>query len=309
MMHTILGAGGTVANALTRELNSKNEMVRLVSRKPVTSLNANTSWRKADLLSYEEVLAAAKGSTVIYVCAGLVYDVRIWREQWPVIMQNVINVAKETGARLIFFDNVYMYGLVEGPMTEETPYNPSSKKGEVRANIATRLMDEAKAGNISASIARAADFYGTDTGNSFMDMMLLSKYAKKEKAQWIGNPDKLHNFTYIPDAGRGMFLLGQNPDTDNQIWHMPTALPITGSEMIGLAASIYHVQPNFMAVNKLMMRLFGLFNQPAAGAVEMYYQYSHDYDFNSAKFEKHFSFTPAGYADGIRQLSETLYKG
>ena len=123
-MHTILGAGGAVANALTRELANNNETIRLVSRKPIQSSTKNTTWQKADLLNYNELLAASKGSTVIYLTAGLVYDKTIWQQQWPVIMQNFINLGKETGARLIFFDNVYSYGLVNGPMLETTPYNP-----------------------------------------------------------------------------------------------------------------------------------------------------------------------------------------
>lgn len=181
-MHTILGAGGAVANALTRELINNNNTVRLVSRKPVEFDSKNVSWQKADLLNYDELLAASKGSTVIYLTAGLVYDKKIWAEQWPVIMQNFINLGKETGARLIFFDNVYMYGLVDGPMKEDTPYKPSSVKGGIRAKIANMLMDEAKAGNIRATIARGADFYGTDNKNSFFDMMVLDKFAKKTKS-------------------------------------------------------------------------------------------------------------------------------
>ncbi|WP_449440602.1 NAD-dependent epimerase/dehydratase family protein [Pedobacter steynii] len=179
-MHTILGAGGPTANALTKELlkHDPNETIRLVSRRPLKVTGSNVTWQKADLLNYTEVLAAVKGSAVIYMCAGLIYDKAIWQQQWPVIMQNLINATKETRARLIFFDNVYMYGLVKGPMFETTTYNPVSVKGEVRARIATQLMDEVKAGNVQATIARAADFYGTDSMNSFLDMMVLDKYAK-----------------------------------------------------------------------------------------------------------------------------------
>jgi nucleoside-diphosphate-sugar epimerase len=307
-MHTILGAGGAVANALTRELVNNNETIRLVSRKPIQPAGKNITWQKADLLNYNELLAASKGSTVIYLTAGLVYDKTIWQQQWPVIMQNFINLGKDTGARLIFFDNVYMYGLVNGPMLETTPYNPSSVKGEVRAKIATQLMDEAKAGNITASIARGADFYATDNMNSFVDMMVLDKFAKKQSAQWIGNPNKLHNFSYIPDMGKGMFLLGQNPSSDNQIWHMPTAAPITGKEYIEMAANIYDVKPKYMAVNKAMLWTFGLFKKVVMGTVEMYYQYDHDYNFNSDKFEKAFNFKPTAYRDGIKLMSETLYQ-
>jgi nucleoside-diphosphate-sugar epimerase len=307
-MHTILGAGGAVANALTRELINNNETIRLVSRKPIVNAAKNVTWQKADLLNYTEVLNAAKGSTVIYLTAGLAYDKNVWRAQWPVVMQNAINAAKETGARLIFFDNVYMYGLVDGPMTEDTPYNPCSAKGEVRAKIATQLMDEAKAGNIKASIARAADFYGTENKNSFLDMMVLDNYAKGAKAQWLGKLGKLHNFSYIPDMGKGVYLLGQNPDSDNQIWHMPTAKPLTGKQFIDMAAKIYKVEPKVFAINKFMLWSYGLFNKVVAGTVEMYYQYNHDYIFDSSKFEKAFDVKPAKYEDGIKLMSETVYK-
>ena len=306
-MHTILGAGGAVANALTGELLRNNEVIRLVSRKPIATNGENITWKKADLLNYAELLEAATGSKVIYVCAGLVYDATIWKAQWPVIMQNMIDLAKATQARLIFFDNVYMYGLVNGAMTEDTPYNPCSEKGEVRARIAVKFMEEVKAGNIGGSIARAADFYGTDNMNSFFDMMVLDKYSKKQTAQWMGKPDKLHNFSYIPDMGKGMYLLGQNPDSDNQVWHMPTAKPLKGREFIEMAAAVYRVKPKYMAVNKLMLRFFGLFKKVVAGTVEMYYQYDHDYNFDSSKFEKAFKVEPTSYEDGIKVMSETLY--
>jgi nucleoside-diphosphate-sugar epimerase len=307
-MHTIFGAGGPVANALTQELINANQTVRLVSRKPVQTTAANVTWQKADLLNYDEVLSAAKGSTVIYLVAGLVYDAAIWKQQWPVIMKNVINVTKATGARLIFFDNVYMYGLVNGAMTEDTPYKPSSVKGEIRAGIASMLTDEVKAGNIRATIARAPDFYGTDSTNSFIDMMVLSNYAKKKPAQWIGDPDKKHNYIYIPDAGKAVFLLGQNPDSDNQIWHLPTAPAITGRQFLDIAANTYQIKPKFMRIRKFMLWIFGLFKKVIMGTVEMYYQFDHDYIFDSSKFEKAFNFNPTSYAEGLKHMSQTFYK-
>ncbi|WP_256013559.1 NAD-dependent epimerase/dehydratase family protein [Desertivirga xinjiangensis] len=306
-MHTILGAGGPVSNALAAELAKTSLKIRLVSRNHIQT-HGNTTWMKGDLLNYPEVLQAVKGSEVIYLCAGLKYDKAVWQQQWPVVMENVIKATRETQARLIFFDNVYMYGHVKGPITEDCPYKPISVKGEVRAKIASLLMDEVKAGNIRASIARAADFYGaTDSMNSFFDMMVLEKYSKKQKALWLGKPETLHAFTYVPDAARGVFLLGQNPDTDNQIWHLPTAKALTGHEFIRLAAGIFKTEPKFMKVNKLMLKTLGLFNQAIKGTVEMYYQYEYDYNFISDKFEKRFPYTPVTYRAGIEHLFATYY--
>jgi nucleoside-diphosphate-sugar epimerase len=305
MKHTILGAGGPVSNALTRELENNNQHTHLVSRKPLQT-KGNTTWAKADLTSHAEVRQAAKGSDIIYLCAGLIYDKTIWQQQWPQIMQNVIDVAKENNSRLIFFDNVYMYGQVNGPMTENTPYNPCSAKGEVRAKIATQLMDEAKTGNIKASIARAADFYGSEQLKSFVDMMVLDKYAKKQKAQWIGKPELKHSFTYVPDAGKGMYLLGQHPESDNQIWHMPTAPALSGRAFIELAAKVFNVEPKYSTINKLMMRLAGLFSRDIRSSVEMYYQYDKDYIFDSTKFERAFSFKATNYETGLKEFSKFL---
>jgi len=307
-MHIILGAGGPVADALTQELSAANEKVRLISRKPITT-SGNTSWQKADLLNKNEVFSVVKEASVIYLCAGLKYDAKVWAEQWPIIMQNVIAATKQTGARLIFFDNVYMYGLVEGKMTEETPDQPSSKKGKIRAKTAETLMDEVKAGNIRASILRAADFYGAAaSANSVFDSMVLAKYAKKGSALWLGNPAKLHSFTYVPDAGKALFLLGQNPQSDNQIWHAPTAPALTGKQFIELAANVYQTKPKFSAINKLMLRLIGIFSSTTAAAVEMFYQYDHDYVFDSTKFEKFFKVEPTAYETGFQELKNTLFK-
>lgn len=307
-MHTILGAGGLVSNALTRELEKTNQNVRLVSRRNI-SVAGDTTWQKADLLNFKETLEASRSSEVIYLCAGLKYDKEVWKREWPVLMQNVINVAKETGARLLFFDNVYMYGQVSGAMTEQTPYNPCSIKGEVRAKIAETFMNEVKAGNITGSIARAADFYGaTDSMNSFFDSMVLAKLSKRQTPQWLGNPKSLHSFTYVPDAAKGMFRLGQSRESDNQIWHLTTAAAITGKEFLEIASGAFNQNPKSAKINKFLLQVAGLFNPLIKETVEMYYQYSNDYNFNSDKFEKAFNVKPTSYSEGIKHLEATYYK-
>jgi nucleoside-diphosphate-sugar epimerase len=301
-MHTILGAGGPVANSLTKELINNGQLLRLVSRREVSRF-PGIEWQKADLKNSREMLNAVKGSSVIYMCAGLKYDRKVWAAEWPLIMQNLIDAARYTGARLIFFDNVYMYGQVKGVMNEDTPYHPSSVKGETRAKIARMLMDEALAGNIRASIARAADFYGAESLNSFYDSMVLAKYAKGEKAMWLGNINSRHSFTYVPDAGKAMYLLGQTPSSDNQVWHMPTAKALTGIEFIRLAAEIFHCEPRYTTVNKFMLQTIGIFNKLIGETAELYYQYQYDYIFDSFKFENAFGVKPTPYTEGLKEFS------
>lgn len=306
MMHTILGAGGPVANSLTRTLSAAGEPVRLVSRKKIQT-SSTITWIGADLKNYEQVKKAVEGSGVIYMCAGLQYDKKVWAIEWPLIMQNLVDVAKFSGARLIFFDNVYMYGHVNGVMTEDTPYSPSSKKGEIRARVAEQLMNEAIAGNIKATIARAADFYGAESLNSFYDSMVLDKFAKNKKAMWLGNAATKHSFTFIPDTGKALYTLAMDPQSDNQVWHLPTAPALTGKEFIQLAATAFNTQPKYMRVNKFLLNTIGLFDNLIHETAEMYYQYKYDYIFSSQKFENTYGIKPTSYEKGVAYLSKTLF--
>ena len=299
-IHTILGAGGAIAESLTRELLSRDIPVRLVSRHPTPK--AGVSSMAADLTDAEQTLQAVTGSAIVYLCAGLKYDYRIWRQQWPKIIDNTIEACKRTRAKLIFFDNVYMYGHVEGEMTEETPYDPDSRKGDLRARLATQIMSEVRKGHITASIARAADFYGPGAGKtSLPDILIFQRLLKGQKAQWVANAKVPHSLTYVPDAARALAILATDEDSWNQVWHMPTAAPaITGEDFIRQAARILQKPDQYQILPPWMIRIGGLFDRTTAELYEMLYQYKYPYYFDSTKFEKAYNFTPTSYEEGIK---------
>ncbi len=303
MKQTILGAGGVTANNLTIELLKRGENVRLVSRsaKPFQGI---TDLVAADLLNAQAVSDAIKGSDIVYLTAGLTYKTKIWQAEWPVLMQNTIDACKHHSAKLIFFDNVYAYGKVDGIMTESTPYNPSSKKGEVRAKIATQLMDETKKGNLNALIARAADFYGPATPLSMLTAMVFENLAKGKTAQYLIRDDVKHSFTYTPDLGKALADLSSDTNAWNQIWHLPTSNPApTGRELIEMAAAEYGIKPKTMIFGKTMNRILGIFIPVLREMQEMLYQYEVNYHFDSTKFEKQFGWKPTSYTEGIKQTA------
>ncbi len=302
--HIILGAGGAIGNVLAGELLARNEFVRLVSRQGREMPGAESL--KADLTNAADVIHAVEESSVVYLLAGLPYRISVWREQWPIIMQNTISACKARKAKLIFFDNVYMYGKVNGAMTEDTPYNPCSRKGEVRAKIASTLISEYRAGNINAIIARAADFYGPFGEKSSVPFFLvIQRLAHDKKAQWMGNAETKHSFTYTGDCGKALYLLATTPDAANQVWHLPTAKPpLTGKEFIEIAAESLGKKPDFSIMGKLMIRAGGLFDGTVRELYEMLYQSEYDYVFDSSKFERRFAFIPTPYRTGIKESIE-----
>jgi nucleoside-diphosphate-sugar epimerase len=264
----------------------------------------------ADITDESQALEAIKGSSVVYCCIGLKYRYAIWRHDWPAIMNNLIAACRQTKARIIFFDNVYMYGKVDGLMTEETPYDPCSRKGDLRARLATQLMSEVRKGNITASIARAADFYGPGADRtSVLNLLVFQRLHKGQKAQWLVNPHARHSFTYTEDAVRALHLLGSDENSWNQAWHLPTSSsPLTGAGYIDAAAAALGKTPVSMVLPKWMIRAGGLFDRTTAELYEMLYQYEYDYLFDSSKFEKAYNFQPVSYAEGIKATANEYLK-
>ncbi len=194
-----------------------------------------------------------------------------------------------------------MYGKVEGPMTEETHYAPCSKKGEVRAKIATMLMNEVMTGGVTAMIARSADFYGPDTQHGVPNVLVLEPMAKKSTASWLVNADVPHSLTFTPDAARGVDMLAEREGAWNQVWHLPTAPdPPSGKEFIAMAAREFGVKPKYRVLNRPMLRMAGWFNPMVRESYEMLYQSDSPYLFDSTKFAREFGFAGTPYADGVR---------
>jgi len=303
-MQTILGATGIIGKEIAKNLTHYTNQIRLVSRNP-KKVNENDELMSADLTVKDQVFQAVKGSEVIYLTVGLPYQLHIWQSTWPVIMQNVIDACKEHKAKLVFFDNVYMYGKVDGWMTELTSVQPVSNKGEVRAKIAEMLMNEVDKGVLKALIARAADFYGPDTPLSVVSVTVFENMAKGKSAQWLVNDKVKHSFTYTPDAGKATALLGNTDHAYNQIWHLPSDHNVlTGKEFIEQAAIAFNKDPKYMVVGKWLIKMMGIFNRDLKENIEMLYQNDSDYLFDSTKFDKTFPFEKVSYQEGIKLTAD-----
>jgi nucleoside-diphosphate-sugar epimerase len=298
-MQTILGSGGVIANGLARELAANTGEIRLVSRNP-KKINDNDILIRADLKDPDAVMKAVIGSEVVYLTAGLKYDIKIWKSDWPVIIKNVLEACKRAGAKLVFFDNVYALGAVSGPMKENSPMNPVSQKGEVRKELSELILDAVSKGDVQAIIARAADFYGPNSPLSVINILLLEKYAKGKSGRVLISDKFKHSYTFTPDASKALSILGSTPSAFNRIWHLPTdSNSLTGKEFAELAAEIFRVKAKYGTVSKMMLKLLGIFSHDLKEIVEMTYQNDRDYIFDSSDFEKTFNFKPTSYKDGL----------
>ncbi|MFC5269852.1 NAD-dependent epimerase/dehydratase family protein [Adhaeribacter terreus] len=304
-MQTILDAGGAIGTELARALKQYTTDIRLVSRNPQKA-NVTDQLFPADLTKAEEVEKAVAGSEIVYLVVGFEYKLNVWQKNWPALMQNVIAACKKHGAKLVFFDNMYMYDAAHlGHMTEETPVKPVSEKGKIRAQIAEMLLEETRSGNLTALIARAPDFIGPK--NSMLTEMVYKNLKQGKKANWFLDANKVHSFIFTPDAAKATALLGNTPEAFNQVWHLPTSSPaLTINQWAAIFAKTLNTEAKMMVLPRWMTSLLGLFMPVVKESKEMLYQYDRDYVFDSSKFEKRFNFKATSPQESVQQLIKMM---
>ncbi|MDI6803397.1 MAG: NAD-dependent epimerase/dehydratase family protein [Bacteroidota bacterium] len=300
-MQTILGANGTIGSVLAKELTAYTNQIRLVSRNP-KKVNETDELFPADLSDASQVEKAIEGSEVVYLLVGFDYKIKVWQDKWPKLMRAAIDACIKHKAKLVFFDNVYMYDTNAIPhMTESSVINPPSKKGAVRKEIADMLLNDVKSGKITALIARSADFYGPNNDKSFLIEVVYKNMKKGKKPNWFIDENKKHSFTYTPDAAKATALLGNTVDAYNQVWHLPTDKnTLTGKEMIALFAKELNVETKVSILPMWLLKILGLFIPIMKEMPEMMYQYDRDYYFDSSKFDKRFNFKTTTYQEGVK---------
>jgi len=309
-MQTILGSGGAIGVELAKALTKYTDQIKLVSRNP-QKVNDTDILLSANLLNKSDVNLAIKDSDIVYVTVGFEYNLKVWQNSWPAFMKDVINACIENNTKLVFFDNIYMYDKdFLANMTEETKINPPSKKGIVRTEVLNMIMDKVNSKELTALIARSADFYGPSIKkNCALTEIVFDPFSKNKKATWLASAKFKHSFTYTPDAGKATALLGNTDTAYNQIWHLPTAEnPLTGKELIELIAKEMDIKPKFQVASKFLMKIIGIFVPMMRELPEMMYQYDRDYIFNSNKFTEHFDFKPTSYIDGVKEIVKTDYR-
>ena len=306
-MQTILGSGGAIGITLAKELKKYTNQIRLVSRNP-KKVNETDQLFAANLNDLTQIDKAIAGSEVVYVVIGFEYKLSVWQKVWPQFLKAVINACKTHHAKLVFFDNIYMYDKSAIPhMTEDSSIHAPSKKGAVRQQLHEMIMDEVEKGSLTALIARSADFYGPDNKSSAFNMMIAENLLKGKKAQVFGNINKIHTYTYTPDAAKATALLGNTADAFNQVWHVPTTKEkITTQQWVQFTANELKVEPKIQIIPKWMIHILGLFIPVMKEFPEMLYQNEQDYFFDSTKFEKRFNITATAPKDGIHMLLETM---
>jgi nucleoside-diphosphate-sugar epimerase len=279
---------GQVGRALATHLAGQGLAVRAVSRHRPGVLDEGIEWRPADVTDPQAARDAAQGASVIYQCLNAPYPQ--WPELFPPLQHGVLGAAEDSGALLVSLENLYGYGPAGGrPMTEDLPLAATTVKGATRAAMTGELLAAADAGRVRVAIGRASDFFGPGvTEGSTLGERVFGHALAGRRADFIGNPDLPHTYSYVPDVAAGLATLGTDPRAAGQVWHLPGPPTVTTRALLDvLAAEVGHPVA-IRSVPKLALRALGLVNPMMRELAEMAYQFDEPFVLDTSKYESTF---------------------
>ncbi len=218
----------------------------------------------------------------------------------PALMRGVVEGASEVGARLVYGDNLYAYGRVSGPLTEDLPYKPVSLNTRTRAEVAEALMKASADGRVRATIGRGSDFFGPHAVNSSVGLRVFGRLLRGKRAQVLGNPDVPHTVTFIDDFARALITLGSHDESLGEVWHVPNAETIPVRRFVELIAMQSGGPAKVQPMPSWMLALIGVF-KPDVGAVrEVLYQSEEPWVVDHSKFERAFGADTTPHPEAIK---------
>lgn len=239
------------------------------------------------------------GADVVYFCLDAP-DYAKWPEQFPPLQRGVLAGARAAQARLVVLENLYGYGPVGGKELVETlPLAATTAKGRTRAAMTDELLHAHRSGDVEVSIGRASDYFGPGATHSALGELVFASARDGKRAQIMGDPDKLHSYSYTPDVAAGLATLGSAARALGQVWHLPVSATWTTRHVIEHIYGLTGHPPKVLAAGKTMLRLVGVFQPDMREYLHTLYQFTDDWTVSDAKFR-------AAFGDGATPLPAAL---
>ena len=297
MPENVVFGTGPLGLGVARHLAAAGKQVRLVNRSGSAPAPVGAEVVATDATEVTASRRVCEGASVVYHCATGAYG--RWAQFLPPLMNGIIEGASAAGARLVYGDNLYAYGPVDGPITEGLPCRPIGPNTRARADVATTLMSAHAAGKVRATIGRASDFYGPFARQSTAGDGLFGRALAGKGAQVLGDPDAPHTYTFIDDFAAGLVTLAEHDEALGEVWHVPSAETVTTRRFIEMVFAQLQRPAKLQPAPKLAINLLALFVPPMAAVRETSYQRDHPWVVDHSKFSHAFGSTPTPHERAI----------
>ena len=289
-LHVVLGKG-PVGSTLTDHLTALGHEVRVLSRSGGTSAGS-VEHVALDAADAGALTAATRGAVALYNCANPAYH--RWPTDWPPVAAALLTAAEATGAVLVVMGNLYGYGRVDAPMTEDQPLAATGTKGRVRARMWEQALARHEAGALRVVEARASDFVGprvVDGGH--LAKLAVPRLLAGKAVRTVVPADVPHSWTAVSDVAATLAVLGADERAWGRAWHVPTAPAITVREAVhGLCRAAGVAPVDVTTVPHWVLRTAGLAVPVLRELEEMRHSFTAPYVLDSSAVTATFGLLP-----------------
>jgi nucleoside-diphosphate-sugar epimerase len=299
-LHVVFGTGAVGMSVMDELVQRSPRRVRMVNRSGRARVPDGVEVAGGDATDEAFAREASEGASVVYFALNPPYDK--WPELFPGLQAGVLEGAASAGAKLIAMENLYMYGPTGGrPMTEDLPYAPNTRKGTVRARMSQELMEAHTSGKVRVAIGRASDFFGPHVLTSAAGEQVFGRAVEGKSAQVAGDPDQPHTYTYVPDIGKGLVILGEREEALGRAWHLPSPETLTTRQFVEMIFEEVGKPARVQAAPKIVLRALGLFNPPLRETIEMFYEFEEPFVVDHSDFTRSFGDHATPLREAIRR--------
>jgi len=300
--HVVVGAG-PIGTATALLLIEKGEEVVIVTRSGSGPTHPAITRSAADASSSAKMVELASGAVAIYNCANPAYH--RWPTDWPPIARALLIAAERSGAVLATVSNLYGYGPVSGPMTEDLPLIATGPKGRARARMWRDALAAHNAGSVRATEVRGSDYVAPGPSSHLGDRVVPRLLAGKSVAV-LKSADTPHTWTAVKDVARLLVEVASDQRGLGRAWHVPSNPPRTQREAVGDLCRVAGVDSVRVSEHPaLLMRALGLVNPLIRELTEVSYQFENPFVLDSTAAQRTFGLTPTPWDDVLASVVES----
>ncbi len=299
--HVIVGAGA-VGSAVATLLAERGEHVRLISRRGTGPECAGIERVAADATDTQRLTELAAGAAVLYNCANPQYH--RWFTDWPPLASALLTTAARTGAVLAAMSNVYGYGPVRGPISQQAPAAATHPKLRLREQMWQDALAAHRAGRIRATEVRASDYIEQ---NGLLSFGLGKALLAGRRAYSPAPLDVPHSWTAIADCARALITVAADVRAYGQAWLVPTGPALTVRQLAARFAEANGTPAaKLTAIPYPVLWAYGEFSPMVKELRTTRYQFTAPFVIDASATTQTFGLQPTPIDDALRDAAARL---
>lgn len=303
MSHHVVVGAGPVGRATAAELVRRGHEVVLASRSGTGPEIAGVRRAAADAADADVLTKLVDGAEAVYNCVNPP-SYHIWPTYWPPIAEALATTAERTGAVLAVTGNLYPYGPVDVPMTEDLPDAATGVKGALRAQMWADLERRHREGLLRAVEVRGSDYMGPGVTEAHIPIAAKRAVAGKT-ARVFGDPSALHSMTDVRDMATALVTVATEPTAWGRVWHAPTNPARSQADTLAdVCRAVDRAPVTVRSWPGAMLSVGGIVVPFLREMRETAYQFQRDYVLDSSAITAAYGLTPTPWDEVCRATGE-----